>query len=657
MKRLFSLAGLSGLLLLSCARAIAQDDQYVQVYNLIQEADALNNSNQPGQALARYTDARMTLQKFQRMYPDWNPKVVDFRLNYLASRITEMADKAPHPIASHGVAWQKTNAPVARPLQPQAANDLENQIGALQNLVRQLQADKQLLEAKLKEAFSAQPAAVDPGELAKAEERIRALEKENGLLQVTVAQQQTRAAPAVDAKTLDQMKRDLTEANKRIADQTAKANVLVLEKQTLQTRLDSLIPASWNASNLEAARKGLDEANRKLAQQTDIASGLAREKENLLARVKTLEADADVLTELHAENEILKKQLAGLKGPARITSSADATRHMAEAQARIAALESDKEILRLEKIALQIRVRQLSVPSVAMTAVPAARMPEDTARVKQLERERAELQKKLEAALKKIYGRKSKSAVARMEDLAGQLEVLHARLAVFEAQQIPYTHEERALFKESRASLAVADPRAGQKSGREMPSGTAALVAEARRDFSSKKFDRAEEKYIQILRKDEENVYTLANLAAIQLELNHLDEAEKHVRQALALSPDDSYSLLVLGQINFRREKYDEALDALSRASKLDSQNAEIQNFLGLTLSQKGMRSSAETAFRKAIQLDPNYGSAHHNLAVFYITQKPSWPELARWHYKKALDCGFPRNPDLEKMLGQGKAE
>jgi hypothetical protein len=49
--------------------------------------------------------------------------------------------------------------------------------------------------------------------------------------------------------------------------------------------------------------------------------------------------------------------------------------------------------------------------------------------------------------------------------------------------------------------------------------------------------------------------------------------------------------------------------------------------------------------------LDPAYPNAHNNLAVMYLTQRPPLVELARWHYQKALAGGFPRNPDLEKMI------
>ena len=154
-----------------------------------------------------------------------------------------------------------------------------------------------------------------------------------------------------------------------------------------------------------------------------------------------------------------------------------------------------------------------------------------------------------------------------------------------------------------------------------------------------------------MLQQDNKNVPTLANLAAIQLDLDHLETAEINIKQALSLAPDDPYSLFVLGRLKFRQKKYDEAVDALSRAAKLDPQDAQIQNFLGLALSEKGLRGPAEAALRKAIQLDPGYANAHNNLAVLYVTQQPPLVELARWHYQKALTAGFPHNPELEKML------
>jgi tetratricopeptide (TPR) repeat protein len=291
----------------------------------------------------------------------------------------------------------------------------------------------------------------------------------------------------------------------------------------------------------------------------------------------------------------------------------------------------------------------LHIVAVNSAPVPAPGQAENEARIRALTQERDNLLAKLGAANKELYGSRKQGAAARISELTDEVSTLRARLAVADAQPIPYTPEELALFKPPAPQLA--DRSARKKSIRELPGGTAQLVAEAQNYFSARQYDKAEDDYQKILQHDQNNGLVLANLATIEMEQGKLAEAEKHIKQAVAQSPNDAYNLSILGYLKFRQEKYDDALDALSRAAKLDPRNPEIENYLGVTLGHKGLRAQAETALRKAIQLDPNYGSAHNNLAVVYISQQPPRLELARWHYQKALDLGQPHNPELEQML------
>src|SRR3974377_848768 len=87
MKRLFALAGLAAVVLLSPARTQGQDDEYVRIYNLIQQGDSLSSLNKPGEGAAKYQEAQTALQRLQRGYPHWNVSVVNYRMNYLAARI------------------------------------------------------------------------------------------------------------------------------------------------------------------------------------------------------------------------------------------------------------------------------------------------------------------------------------------------------------------------------------------------------------------------------------------------------------------------------------------------------------------------------------------------------------------------------------------
>ena len=125
-------------------------------------------------------------------------------------------------------------------------------------------------------------------------------------------------------------------------------------------------------------------------------------------------------------------------------------------------------------------------------------------------------------------------------------------MAVDEAQAIPYTPEELALFKQSAPQLRQSQrgeeihPRIAQRRG--------PLVAEAQNYFSARQYGKAEADYQQILQQDENNGLALANLAAIELEENKLDDADKHIQAALAQSPNDAYNLTVLGRLDFAGE-------------------------------------------------------------------------------------------------------
>ena len=636
------------------ARAQSPEDQYVRIYNLIQQADALNSNGQFVQALPKYLEAQSALQRIQKVSPEWNPKVVNFRLNYLAEKIdavpganTRVVAPKPAPLPVAPAPATKATKPEAEPAAPATTSPATTE---LQNEVARLQAEKAILEAKLKEALATQPAAIDARELTKAQEKIQSLLKENELLKTSLDAEKGKPKTAAESREVDDLKKALAESNRKLADQFARANTLLVEQQALQRQLDS---SATNNNEVVSLKQSLADANRKLAEQTTAAEKSASEKNSLQQRVNQLTASAADADALRAENTILKKQLAQAKSTA--STSEDEANLRREAEARIAALQSDAQVLRLEKLALENRLTR-NLAAAPTNRVTTPKRDDDAQRIRQLEQERNDLRQRLTAATNQAPARSSKELVAKVDQLTKEVTGLRARLDVFEARSIPYTAEELALFQPGKPKIATADPNVGRKSSRALPAGAAGLVAEAQRNFAAKDYAKAEQNYLDILRQDEKNPNTLANLATIQMEAGKLDDAEKNIQLALAESPDDGYNLATLGFIRYRQEKYDEALDTLSRAAKVVPQSAEIQNYLGVTLSHKGLRGPAETALRKSIQIDPSYGSAHNNLAVLYATQTPPFIELARWHYQKALAAGHPKNEELEKLLDKKEA-
>ncbi|MDE3066789.1 MAG: tetratricopeptide repeat protein [Verrucomicrobiota bacterium] len=430
-------------------------------------------------------------------------------------------------------------------------------------------------------------------------QRVQVLEADNATLQAKL-----KEALAVQPASVDP--RELAQARGQI-------NSLTKENDLLKVGLAQALAAATNAAPPAAGR--LAEAERQLKAATARADKLARLNRSLQDKLQTSQADAAAAAALRDENEVLKKQLADLKSGASASFGADdAKQALAQARERIASQRHQADMSALEKTALENRVRQLE--SAAKARVANAPSSGDDAKLKQ------------------------------------EVETLRARVAADEAKPVPYTSEELALLRTSAPPLQAPNRlEAPVPAGDSFDPGT--LAAEAQGYFSARQFDKARSVCLEILRRDPKNARVLANLATIEIELNQLPDAERHIRAALAQRPDDAGDLAVLGHLQILQENYDGAVSTLSRAAGLNPKSAEIENYLGVALAQKGLRRQAETALRKSVLLDSSYGDAHNNLAMIYLSDDPPEPMLARWEYRKALAAGRPRNPGLEKMLAE----
>jgi tetratricopeptide (TPR) repeat protein len=565
------------------------DEKYIAIYGVVQQAESLADTGEPHQALASLTDAQAQLQRFQKIYPSWNPGIISYRLDDLAKKIATVqaqiaAANAPVP-------------PVAADGSPPSAEAVRLSVEAenLRTQVVSAQSENQTLQAKLKEALSTQPAAIDADELAKAQEQILSLMKENDLLKAseTVASENNNAGR--DTNGISQLRRRLADSFNKYSEEHSRAEKLVTENTVLQKDLKQV--------------GGQDPASLDL---------------------------------LRSENGRLQSQLTALQSAANEASAAkELATKLKDSHTQIASLQTEVKVVTLEKGALENKVVQLAAQ------VAELRAANFEGRIRDLTEQRDQLAKQLaDAGIKTPR----KGAAAQLAALNDEMQALRARVAVDESKPVPYTPDELVWFRQN-APQPYTGPTA--HSIHELPPGAAELVASAQRHFSKHEYDQAAADYKKILEQDQNNGLILANLATIELQQDKLADAEKHITVALAQNPDDAYNLSTLGYVKFREEKYDDALDVLSRAAKVDPNNPEIQNYLGVTLSHKGLRVQAETALRRAIQLNPLYAPAHNNLAVVYLNQTPPSPLLARWHYQKALDAGQPRNPDLEKLLAE----
>jgi Tfp pilus assembly protein PilF len=616
-------------------RAEELDDKYVRIYNLIQEADTRVAGEQLTEAQASYREAQRALRALQKARPDWNPQVVQFRLRYVAEKLQAIAADAPTKPEPN----ERTKVP--------APDESTTPLNLLQDQVRQLTADRHWLQARLTEALAAQPAAVDPRELQKAEDRIRTLEKELELLRVNLLKADSATLSPLGGEDKGEGAKAGTTPHLdplRLERGEEKASNASRRRSVPQTQNDPLF-SPLRGEKKESERAQIKKLRASLAESRSRYEALLAEKQILEKRLNELESHKE--KELKAKTGPLEKALAD----ARIQAQASA--------AKISVLEAALQMARDDKAAIERANRELPARSAAAKS-PAELMiqamanpsvqPAEARRIRDLEAQRDELQRKVSALNRELHDQQARG-MAYAAQLTNQLANFRARLDVLEARMVPYSAEEIALLRIPALTLPRIEEHNPRKPGGHPPAGSGQPIAESERAFNARRLDEAAKKYEQVLSVDDRNIEMLGNLAAVQIEQNRLVEAEKTLRRALAEAPQNAFSLTLLGVIRVRQRKYDEALEVLSRSAQLNPQSAETHQYLGVVLVHKGLRGPAEAAFRRAIELAPGYADAHHNLAVVYLTQKPPWPELARWHYQKALAEGHPRNLDLENAL------
>ncbi|HCV99478.1 MAG TPA: hypothetical protein DGJ56_09305, partial [Verrucomicrobiales bacterium] len=95
---------LASLLLAACVvlspRAAGPDDQFIQAYIQITQADNLAKSAQNSSAAEKYQDALNTLKALKSGNPGWKTGVIDFRIDYVTKKLKALNISTPDtPIA------------------------------------------------------------------------------------------------------------------------------------------------------------------------------------------------------------------------------------------------------------------------------------------------------------------------------------------------------------------------------------------------------------------------------------------------------------------------------------------------------------------------------------------------------------------------------
>ncbi len=434
---MFRFAALLSLSALLASRALAgADDDFIVVYNLIQQADNLRDSGSVREARRAYADAQQKLAELRRDYPAWNERVIAYRQRYVAERLAALPPAepaAPEPAARPAGSAAGIPVPELAP-----SGEVLTQFNTLNAQITQLAADKKLLEARLREALTAQPVPIDPRELQQAVDRIGALQETNKVLVATLAQQQVERKNLVEKVVAEEAQAALDEANRQLQAQKQGGSLLAKEKAALEAELKQL---------QEGDLKQLRGENRTLKSQVgELKSDTERGKQiaDLSARLTKLQTKLDDTTRqnerLATDKGKLEKQLEDIR--AHQTEESIVRLNKLETDLALARADAGRNSVRAEDLTLQLqkeqRVRaQLEGDNQALT-VRVAALTDQLGAARSLEAalaaektERAEIGAQLQAAEKRLAAAKAatpppdgKSAAAPDPALVAQLQVI-----------------------------------------------------------------------------------------------------------------------------------------------------------------------------------------------------------------------------------------
>ena len=705
--------------LLFTAQAAGPDDSFIQAYTLIAQADNLSRLGQKNSAIQKYRQAHNDLAALQSGYPNWNAGVVSFRIKYVDQKLKALGDEAPEtatPSAKPAVLdpaaarreisilkrrierldndiilkdakLKEALSAVPSPEETQQLATLEANLSGLRqenaNLKSAIDKATTLLKGANTGLAKAQADAEKAqADLAKAQTET---EKTNEALAQAVEEAKTAKAKANDRQA-KRLENKLADKQENLAKTEKELASLATAHKALESELKSFKKGSREKdlqAQVGSLQKELSGNQKDLEKASGDVAALKSDKISLESELKSFKKGSRE-KDLQAQVGSLQKELSGNQ------------KDLEKASGDVAALKNDKisleEELKSFKKGNREKELEAEVGSLEKQLANSNSKLKETAsnltsaensndslgdqlkafqkgsREKEFRNYISSLEKRLAKAERKNTNPASKrkgltgifnwqksdrAEKAQAAELQNRIDTLRSRLEILEAEKIPYTDEEKKLF---------AEPNTGDQPVNTLQAKVATLPEGGADDFKAgqaalieAKFGEAEQKFLHVLKLDEENPLTLGNLALAQMEQGNYEGAEASLTRALKNDDEDAFSLSLIGTLRYRQKKYDEARDYLAKAVKLNPEDSRAQHFLGSALNNLGQRKAAETALRKAVQIKPGYSEAHHNLAVVYATQNPPFIALAKFHYDKAVAGGHEKNADLEKILSAEK--
>jgi tetratricopeptide (TPR) repeat protein len=196
-----------------------------------------------------------------------------------------------------------------------------------------------------------------------------------------------------------------------------------------------------------------------------------------------------------------------------------------------------------------------------------------------------------------------------------------------------YIYEAQAEFWQGNQANAEADLKKAIEMAPQNPAG---YVQMGNLRLGQKKSDEAEKYFAQALKLDPSSSDALTGLVNIAVERKDAAKALRLVQDQVALVPSSSNFYFLLGQIELRNQDQAKAEAALEKSVDLDKSNAAAVLLLGSIQVARGSVDRAIATYQNAIKNNPGDPRLYAGLGGAYEAHQ-DWQQ-AQDAYKKALE-------------------
>lgn len=131
------------------------------------------------------------------------------------------------------------------------------------------------------------------------------------------------------------------------------------------------------------------------------------------------------------------------------------------------------------------------------------------------------------------------------------------------------------------------------------------------------------------------------NYAQLLIGANRLDEGNKITDEILKKNPKDVDAIILRAQLQMTRKQFADAVSTLESSLKAEADNAVLHFQLGRALAASGNAARAESEWREALRLAPNYVAAQQALSAV-AAERRDWEQAS-----KSADAVILNNPNI----------